>query len=219
MKTGLQEVVHHLVATGHGQDEVGMFLIILHESVRILAHAEEVRLLLRDGDLSAAVGTFAVHQLALRPEGFARGAIKPLIRPLIDVALCEQPLEYLLHFLDVIVVGGADELVVRGVHEVPYPPDLPCHVVHELLGGDACRSRFLLHFLAVLVGARLQTDVVALRAPEPREKIRQDYLVSVADVRLARRIRYRGGDVIFLCHISSRSLKELSSPSDRSFPI
>ena len=203
LQTGLQEVVDHLVAAGDGQDEIGMLLVILHQPVRIFAHAEEISLLFRLGDLSAAVGTLAVHELALRPEGLAGRAVEPLIGAFVDVPLREQTIEDLLHFLLVIVVRGADELVVRGVHEVPYPPDLRRHVVHELFGSDARRRGFELHLLAVLVRARLQTDVIALRAPEPREKIRQHDLVGVADVGFARCVCDRRSDVILFCHISS----------------
>ena len=181
-----------------------MILIVLHQPVGVLAHAEEVSLFLCLGDLSAAVGTLAVHQLALRPEGLAGGAIETLVGALVDVALREQTVEYLLHFLHVVVVGGADEFVVGGIHQIPYPFDLARDVVHELLRGDARGGGFELHLFAVLVGARLQTDVVALRAPEPREEVRQHDLIGVADVGFARCVSYRRCDVIFFCHNASR---------------
>ena len=203
LQAGLQEVVDHLVLAREGQDERGVLLVILQQAVGILAHAEEVRLLLGGLHLPPAVGAFAVFELRGGPERLARGAVQPLVGALVDVPLLVQLAEDLLHLLLVVGVGGADELVVGNVHHVPDRADLVGDAVDELLGRLAGGGGLLLDLLAVLVRARLEAHVVALVALEPRDRVREDDLVGVADVRLARSVGDRRGDVIrFFVHAS-----------------
>ena len=196
LQAGLQEVVDHLVFAREGQDEVGVLVVVLHEAVCVLAHAEEVRLLLGGVHLSAAVGALAVFELRGRPKGLARGAVHPLVRPFIDIPLLVQLAEDGLHLRLVVGVGGADELVVGDVHQVPDALDLVCDAVDELFGRLAGGLGLFFDLLAVLVGARLKAHVVALVAAEARDGVRQHDLVGVADVRLARGVGDRRGDVI-----------------------
>ena len=58
-----QEVVHHLVLSGDGLDELRMTVDVLDQTVRILTHTEEVSLLLCRPAFAPAVRTLAVHQL------------------------------------------------------------------------------------------------------------------------------------------------------------
>jgi len=184
-----------------------VLFIVGEQPVRIFAHAEEVRLLLCGLYLPAAVGAFAVFELRRRPERFAGGAVHPLVGAFIDVALFVQLSEDLLHLLFVIFVGGADELVVGDVHQIPDAADLSRDAVDELFGGDAGCLRLLLDLLPVLVCARLEAHVEALVALKARDGVREHDLVGVADVRLARGIGDRRGDVIGgLLHFSPASL-------------
>ena len=77
-QTGLDEVVDHLVDPAAGLQKVGVFQQILHP-VGIFGQAEEIGFLLRVLHLPAAVGAFAVLQLALRPEGLAGLAVLALV--------------------------------------------------------------------------------------------------------------------------------------------
>ena len=192
-----QEVVHHLVLPGHGLDELRVIIDIVDEPGGVLAHLEEVGLLLGGVDLPTAVGALAVHQLALGPEALAGGAVQPLVRALVDVTLVVEVLEDLLDLFLVVAVGGADEVIVGHAHQVELLLDDGGHLVHELLGGDAFGLGLQLVFLAVLVGAGLEEHVIALQALEPGDGVRQDDLVHVADVGLARRVGDGGGEVIF----------------------
>ena len=178
-----------------------MLLDVLHQAVGVLAHAEEVGFLLRVHDRTAAVRTAAVFQLALGPEGLAGLAVLALVAALVDIALIVQLFEDLLHLFLVHGVGGADELVIGGVHQVPDLLDLSSDVVHMLLRGDARSLGLFLDLLAVLVRAGLEVYVVAGHALVARDRVGQHDLIGVADVRLRRGVGDRRRDIIgFLVH-------------------
>jgi len=190
LKTGLNEVIHHLVHAAAGLEEVRILQQVLHP-VCVFAQAEEVCLLLGVVDLPAAVGALAVHQLALGPEGLAGGAVFALVGALVDVALVVHLLENLLDALHMVVVGGADEPVVGDVHQLPQVLHAPVSlydVVHELLGSDAGLPGLGLDLLAVLVRAGEEHDVLAPQAVIPGQRVRGHRTVGVADVELVRGI-------------------------------
>ena len=93
----LEEVVYHLVLAALRLDELGVLLDVLHQTVGVLAHAEEVSLLLGIHARAAAVRAAAVLQLALGPEGLTRLAVFTLVRTLVNIALIIQLFEDLLH--------------------------------------------------------------------------------------------------------------------------
>ena len=201
LKTGLQEVVDHLVLAALRLDELRMLLDVLHQAVGVLAHLEEVCFLLGVHARAAAVRAAAVLELALGPEGLARLAVLALVRALVDIALIVQLLEDLLHLLLVHRVGGADELIVSGVHQIPDRLDLARDLVDMLLRRDAGSLCLLLNLLAVLVGAGLEVDIVAGHALVARDRVGQHDLIGVADVRLRRGVCDRRRDIIrFLLH-------------------
>ena len=217
LQAGLDEVVHHLVNPGAGLEEVGVLQQVL-DAVGVLGQAEEVSLLLRVLDLPAAVGTLAVHQLALGPEGLAGLAVLAHVLALIDVPLVVHGLEDLLDGGHVVVVGGADEAVVGDVHQLPQvqhallPGD---DVVHKLLGGDAGLLGLVLDLLAVLVGAGEEEDVIALQALVAGHGVGGHGAVGVADVELVRGVVDGGGDVEFFLLGSFHSRSILHAPRGR----
>ena len=203
LQTGLDEVVDHLIDAGTGLQEIGVLQQMLH-LVGVLAQTEEIGLLLGVVDFTAAVGALAVHQLAFRPEGLARGAVLALIGALVNVTVFIHLLEDLLHGLAVIVVGGADEPVVGDVHQLPQITDAARAVhdaVHEGLGGHAGFLGFGLDLLAVLVGAGQEHHVVALQTLIAGDGVGGHGAVAVADVELVRGVVNRCGDIeLFLFH-------------------
>ena len=64
-----------------------MLIDILDQPGSVLAHAEEIRLLLGRFYLASAVRTLAVHQLGLSEKGLAGSTVKALISALVDIAL------------------------------------------------------------------------------------------------------------------------------------
>ena len=118
LQTGLDEVVDHLVDTAPGLQKIRVLQQVTHP-VGVLAQPEEVGLLLGVRHLTAAVGAFAVHQLALGPEALAGLAVLAPVGSLIDIPLVIHLPEDLLDGGHMIVVGGADEPVVGDVHQLP----------------------------------------------------------------------------------------------------
>ena len=175
---------------------------VLHKSVRVLAHLKEVRLFASGLDLSSAVGAASVHKLALRPETFARGAVHSLVFALVNVALVEKLFEYVLNGALVIVVRGADKLIVLHVRHFPQLLYLRGHAVYKLLGTYSLFLGFELYLLPVLVSAGHKKDVLALKARKARYCVGKDNFVGVADVGLARSIGYSRSDVKLFCHSS-----------------
>ena len=173
---------------------------MLDEPVRILAHFEEISFLLGGLHFPAAIGALAVYKLAFRPEAFARGTVQALVRALVNIALIIELSENLFNRFLVIAVRGTYELVVRHVHNVPYPLYLGGYPVHELLGGYALCGGFLFNLQAVLVRARHKENVVALHTLKTADCVRKNRLVSIADMRLARSIGYRGSKIKFFFH-------------------
>ena len=165
-----------------------MLLDVLHQAVGVLAHAEEVCFLLGVYARTAAVRAAAVLQLALGPEGLARLAVFTLVRALVNIALIVQLFEDLLHLFLVHRVGGADEFVVGGVHQIPDGLNLTGNLVNVLLRRDAGCLGLLLNLLTMLVRAGLEVNVIAGHALVARDGIGQHDLVGVADVRLRRGI-------------------------------
>ena len=197
LQTRLDEVVDHLVHTAGRLEEGAGLQQILH-GFGVFGETEEIGLFLRVADFAAAVGAFAVHQLALGPETLAGCAVLALVGAFIDIALLIHLPEDPLDRSDMVIVGGADEAVVGDVHQLPQVQDPALagdDVVHELLRG---LSRFLCLFfdlLAVLIGPGEEHDVIAAQSLVAGDRIRRDGAVGVADVQLVGRIVDRGGDV------------------------
>ena len=192
----LQEVVDDLLLAGLGLNEAGMLLDVGHESVGVLLHVEEIGLLRSALDLAATVGALAISGLGVGEEGLAGDAVPALVAALIDIALIVELLEQLLHSRLVVVVGGADEVIVGNVHLVPQILDLPRHAIHVGLGGDARGVGEILDLLAVLVGTRAEVDVVAHLSLVAGDGVGHDGLVGVAEVGLLGGVGDGGGDVI-----------------------
>ena len=174
------------------------------EPVRVLAHLKEIRLFLGGLDFPPAVGAFPVFKLARRPETLARSAVHSLVRALVNIALLIEFSENFAYGLFVIVVRSADKLVVRNAHKVPNALDFGGYFVDELLARHALFGGFLLDLKPVFVRARHKEHVVTLHALEPRNSVRKNALVSIADVRLARSISNCRSNIkfIFQCRIS-----------------
>ena len=173
-----------------------MLVDVVDEPGGVLAHLEEVGLLLGGLHLAAAVGAAAVLELGGGEEGLAGGAVHALVGPLVDVALVVELLEDPLDLPLVILVRGADELVVGGVHQIPDGPDVAGHPVHVGLRLHPRLLGLLLDLLAVLVGAGLEEHVVAHEPLVAGDGVRQHDLVHVADVRRGRGVSDGRSDIV-----------------------
>ena len=137
LQTWKQEVIHHFVFTGYRLDEFRMGINVIDQSVGVFAHFEEICLFFCRCHRSAAVRTFSVHQLRFCKEGFAGSAVQTLVISFINVSLIIQFFENLLYLSLMISICGADEFIIRGVHQIPDPFDFSGYFIHKFLWCDA----------------------------------------------------------------------------------
>jgi len=208
LKTGLDEVIDHLVYTAAGLKEIGVFQKILN-AVGVLGETEEVCFLLGVLNLTAAVGALAVHKLALGPEALAGLAVFAGVLALIYIAVFIHLLEDLLNGGNVIVIGGADEAVVGDVHQLPevlYASLAQNDIVNELLGSHAGLGGLVLYLLAVLIGTGEEHDLMAGEALIAGNGVGCHGAVSMAYMELIAGIINRRCDIKFLVfHLFSPS--------------
>ena len=200
LKTGLDEVVDHLVDAGGGLEEIGILKQVLH-AVGVLAQLEEVGLLLGVLDVASAVGALAVDELALGPEALAGLAVLALVGALVNVAVVIHFAEDLLDRRNMVIIRRADEAVVGNVHQLPQIENAAFaanDVVDELLRRDAGGFCLVLDLLTVLVRSGEEHDVVAGQALIARHRVGRDGAVGVPDMQLVRGVVNRGGDIEFL---------------------
>ena len=190
LKPRKKKVIHHLILPGHRLDKFRMGINMLNEPVRIFTHSKEIRFLFGRGHFPSAVRTFSIYQLGLCKEGFAGGAVKPLIVSFINISLVIQLLKNLLNLGLMILVCGTDEFIIGGIHQIPDPLDLGSHAVHKLLGSHAGFLGLQLNFLSVLIGTRLEKDIVPLHPFVPGDAVRQHDLIRISNMRLARCVGY-----------------------------
>ena len=193
-----KEIIHHLVLSGNGADKFGVRFDVFDQPVGVLPHSEKVCFFLFAFHLSAAIGAFAVYQLAFCEKGFAGRAIPAFVTAFIYIALFVKFTEDFGDDSLVIFIRSADEFIVRGIHAIPDSADFGGNFIHVFLRGDARRRRLFLDFLPVLVGACLQEHFIALFTFEARDRIRENGFVSVADMRFARSVRDRRRYIKFL---------------------
>ena len=84
-----------------------------------------------------------------------------------------------------ILVGCTNEIIIRRVYEIPDSLDLTGYLINILLRGDACCLCLFLNLLTVLVGSGLEIDIVSFRALISCDRICENDLVSISDMRLA----------------------------------
>ena len=139
-----------------------MLLDILHQTILILAHTEEICLFRGPFDRTAAVRTFAVYNLRFGEKRFARFTVPSFVTALINIALFVELFEDFLYNALMLFVSGADKLVIGRVHQIPDTADLPCDVINIGLRRNAGRFCAVLNFLAVLIRTGQKIGIVAL---------------------------------------------------------
>ncbi len=192
-----QEIVHHLIFTRHRLNKFRMLVDMSDEPVRIFAHTEKIGLFPGRFHLPAAVRTFAVHQLGLRPEGLAGRTVHPFVGAFVDIILVIQPFENLLYLRLMIIIRSPYKLVIGNIQHIAQSPDNARHLVHKLPGGGARFLCLQLNLLPVLVRPCLEKNIIAFHSLEPRNAVCQHDLIIVADMRLARGIGNGCGKIVF----------------------
>ena len=195
LKTGLQEVVYHFFSSGFGYDKFRVCFDVLHQLILIFAHLEEIRFLMLTNERTAAIGANAAFCLCIGEEGFAGNAIPAFIAALVDIALIVKTLEDLLYSFFVIVVCGADKVVILAAEHIPDIFDLFGNTVYIFLRSDACFISKCFDLLTVFVCTCAEEYVIAERFFVACDGIGENDLVSIADVGLSRCVSDRCGDI------------------------
>ena len=88
-----------------------------------------------------------------------------------------------------VIVSGANEVVIADVHLIPHALDNAGNVVNVCLGLKSCGCSAVFDLLTVLICAGAEEYVKALCSLVAGDGVGRDSLVSVADMGLCRSIR------------------------------
>ena len=189
--------MQHLIGAAVGLNKRRVVLDILNQSVGILRKPEEIALLLNQLHGAAAVRADAARllHLTVEPEALAGGAVVSGVFRFIDVALVVELLKHLLHGLDMIVVRGADELIIGDIQQFPEILESRNDLVYILLRGNARRLGLALNLLAVLVRTGQKERFIAALTLVAGDGVGRDGAVGVSDVQVRARIIDRCRDI------------------------
>ena len=184
-QTGFNKI-DHFIAAGLGSNEIGVILNEFQPAVGILAHTEEIALLLGFLHFLSAVRAyvFCAH-LRLGEESLAGRAVPAFVFGLIDIALVIDLLEQILTELYVIIVRGADKVIVIDVQHAPQLLKRSYDLIHELFGRFPCFSGSALYFLAVFIGTGEKIAVITAHPLISGHRIRSNGGIGMADMQIA----------------------------------
>ncbi len=103
----------------------------------------------------------------------------------INITLIIELLKDLLNLFLVVFVSGADEFIVRGVHQIPNTFYFTGCPVYKFLRCNTCGLCLFLNLLAVFIGSCLEKYVIAFRPFITGNRICQYCLISIANMRLS----------------------------------
>jgi hypothetical protein len=101
----------------------------------------------------------------------------------VDIAVGFHPPPQFLHGSLVAFLSCADEIVIGAIETREHVAEHGRVLVRERDRRNAFLLGRLLHLLAVLVGARKKEHVLAIKPLKPRQNIRCDRRIGVADMR------------------------------------
>src|SRR3989344_5559024 len=155
---------------------------VLQQPILIFAEFEKIVLLFYlDKVHRRVIRALAVHEVALFDERFIADAVEPLVLLLVNVARFVTTPPKLLRGRDMPRVGRADERIVRKIECAFQLLELSRKVVYILLRVAPLVFRFLKYFLSVLVGTRIEEDVVAEEPPVARDNVGLHHLKRETD--------------------------------------
>ena len=166
-----------------------MVLDILQHTIRIFRHLEKICLFFHFLYRAMAVRTAAVFiELMLRPVAFAWCAVKPLIRPFINIALGINAVEDLLYDLLMPLLRRADKIIIRDVQTFPEVLEACHNAVYVFNRLDSFLLGLKLDFLSMLITARKEKYIIACQALEPGDGICNRRTIRMPDMKLRTRI-------------------------------
>ena len=197
-----KEIVHHLILSGDRLNELRMRIDMLDQTVSIFAHLEEISLFLCRLYFTSAVRAFSIYQLGRGPEGLTGSTVHSFIGTFVNISLVVHIFEDFLYLFLMIFISGADEFVIRSIHQIPDLFNLICGIVNEFLRSDASFFCFQLNLLAMLIGSGLEKYIVTLKSLITGNAVCQYNFIGISDVRFSGCIGNGCGHIkLFLFHL------------------
>ena len=190
------EKAEHFVAAMIRPDKRRILFDVINQPLLLLVQLEEIIFLLQFDDFAVAGIEGPIRTaVLLGQEGFLLRGIKARVGFFIDLAGLVHLREAGLDDCLVSRVGGADKIVVGQFQFFGECLPIRRQLVAISLGRFAFGLRGLLDLLAVFVEAGQEKSFLTEAAARPRDDIGDDFLVGVAEMRLAVDVINRGGDV------------------------
>ena len=110
---------HHFIFKALWSYEVGVLFQVTQQPLLVFAHAEEVIVFFDQLRLDEMIRTLASHKLLLCIEPLAAKAVKSAVAVEIDVASFIHLSQQFLHISDMVMIGGANEMIVSEATVIP----------------------------------------------------------------------------------------------------
>src|SRR5688572_19981755 len=168
---------------------------VAQQLILVLAHSEEIILFLDHFGLGQMVWALTVNQLFIRVKTLAAETVKTAITIEINISGLIYSAEHFLHVADVIVISGADKMIVRKSAFIPYGAKSRADFVSKRLRLESRAGCRLGNFVTMLVGAGEVKSFGSLGAVISRQGIRKNHCIGVAQMRFRVDIIERRRDV------------------------
>ena len=178
----LAQEAQRLVAAEVGLDELGVRLDVADQPFLIAAHPEEIVGLANALHGTSARRAVPLDEVLFREIAFVADAVPSVVFRRVDLPAVVEILQHPLHDGLVAGFGGADEIVVGDAQALPQLLEADDGGVGLFLRRVAGLLRGLLHLLSVLIGAGQEPRIMPHQPVIPRQHIREDRGVGVADV-------------------------------------
>ena len=186
------------------RDKCWIFFDVINQPLLLLVQFEEVILFLQLNDFSITGIEGPIRTaILLGQECFLLRRVKTLVGFFIDLTGFVNLREAGLNDFLVARFGGADEIVVGQFQLFRKGLPILCEFIAIRLRCLALGNRGLLDFLAMFIEAGEEEDLLSQTASRPRDDVSRDFLVSMAEMRLAIDIINRGGDEKPFAHAKS----------------
>ena len=205
-QTRFQEVFEHFVHPRMRLDKVRVFLVVVHQPVRVLAHLKEVGFFFDQFHLMARWCLTANHvagfvmvdlsQLTFRKVFFIVNRIPANVFTFVNVALVNKLLKNLLHGFFMIVIRGPNKLIIGDFQFFPQFFNAGCHLVNVGLGFHPQFFSFFFNLETVFVSPRQEENVIAIQTLKAGFSVTGNFGVGIPNVQFARWIINRCCDVI-----------------------
>ena len=209
LKSREQEVIHHLIFTGHRLNKFRMCIDMFNQPVRIFTHLEEICLFLCWLYFTPTVRTFSINQLWFCKECLTRCTVHSFIISFVNISLLIQLFKDFLNLFLMIFICRTNKFIIRCIHQICNLFYLCSHTVYKFF---RCHSSFLslqFNLLSMFVSSCLEKYIIPLTSFVSCDCISKYKLISISNVWFAWCISNRCCHIkFFLIHFVSSSFFE-----------